>query len=66
VPPEGYGDNVVTLDQVDSFSAYVRANGGSGMMLWSLQSQGTPSATQITQHACAAMGMAGCAAPLPF
>ena len=65
MPPEAWGGNVVTLDQVDDFTAYVIANNGSGMMIWSLEKPGTPSATNITNHMCTGLGLSNCTAPLP-
>ena len=51
--------------QVDDFTAYVIANNGSGMMIWSLEKPGTPSATNITNHMCTGLGLSNCTAPLP-
>jgi hypothetical protein len=66
VPPEAWGGNVVTLAQVDDLTAYAKANGGSGMMIWSLHKKGTPSAQDILTHACTGLGGANCAAALPM
>jgi hypothetical protein len=66
VPPEAWGGNVVTLPQVDDLAAYTKANGGSGIMIWSLHKKGTPSAQDILTRACAGLGGANCAAPLPM
>ncbi|KAI8475983.1 MAG: glycoside hydrolase superfamily [Monoraphidium minutum] len=66
VPPEAWGGNVVTLDQVADLSAYTMANGGNGMMIWSLHKGGSPSAQAILTKACTVLGMAGCTAPLPM
>jgi hypothetical protein len=56
----------VTLAQVQDYAAYVRANGGSGVMLWSLHKKGTPSAQGILTRACSTMGMPACSTPLPM
>ena len=66
MPPEAWGGNVQTLADVTKNSAYVRANGGAGAMVWSLHKKGTPSAQSITTTACQAMGMTGCTAALPM
>jgi hypothetical protein len=56
----------VSLPQVQDYATYVRANGGSGMMIWSLHRKGPPSAQDILTLACTTMGMASCSAPLPM
>jgi chitinase len=66
VPPEAWGGNVVTLAQVDDYAAYTKAQGGAGMMIWSLHKKGTPSAQDILTHACTTLGMTGCTSPLPM
>jgi chitinase len=66
VPPEAWGGNVLTLTQVEQIATYTRANGGAGMMLWSLHKGGTPSATAIAQKVCTLYGMFGCSLPLPM
>lgn len=58
VPPEAWGGNVVTLDQVRTFASYVKANGGAGMMMWSLNKPGTPSAKDIAATVCTQYAMA--------
>jgi hypothetical protein len=65
VPPEAWGGNVVTLPQVDDFTAYVKANGGAGMMIWSLEKQGTPNPTSIVNRMCLGLGLSNCDTPLP-
>lgn len=37
VPPEAWGGHVITLAEAQDTTAYVKAAGGDGMMLWSLQ-----------------------------
>lgn len=66
VPPEAWGGAVVTLDQVQSRAQYVRTNGGAGMMLWSLQKTGTPSAQAITTTVCNTYALGSCSTALPF
>ena len=66
MPPEAWGGNVVTIAQVQDYAAYTQAQGGSGMMLWSLHKKGTPSAQSILTQACTTMGMAGCTTPIPM
>jgi hypothetical protein len=66
VPPEQWGGNTLTLAQVDEFTAYVKANGGAGMMIWALKGkQGPPSPGDVTARMCAGLGLADCAVPLP-
>jgi hypothetical protein len=65
VPPEAWGGNVVSLTQVDDFTAYVKANGGAGMMIWSLGKPGSPSPGEITNHMCTGLGLGSCSVPLP-
>ena len=38
--------------------------GGDGIMLWSLQKSGTPSAQALSTAVCNSLGLAGCADPL--
>jgi chitinase len=67
VPPEAWGGNVVTLEQVTNIATYVRANGGAGMMLWSLHKKsGAPGPQAITQQVCTTYAMGGCSAALPM
>jgi len=66
VPPEAWGGNVVTLAQVQEFSAYQKANGGRGMMLWSLHKKGSPSAAAMSNTVCTTLGMANCNVALPY
>eukprot|EP01104_Vermistella_antarctica_P006764 TRINITY_DN17470_c0_g1_i1.p1 TRINITY_DN17470_c0_g1~~TRINITY_DN17470_c0_g1_i1.p1 ORF type:complete len:375 (+),score=40.15 TRINITY_DN17470_c0_g1_i1:196-1320(+) len=37
VPPESWGDGVLTLNTLKERTDYVAANGGAGMMIWNLQ-----------------------------
>ena len=56
----------MTLAQVQDYATYVRANGGSGMMLWSLHKKGTPSAQGILTRSCTVMNMTSCSTLLPM
>ncbi|WIA15784.1 hypothetical protein OEZ85_002398 [Tetradesmus obliquus] len=70
VPPEVWGNHVLTLPEVQQRAAYAQqqaAGSQFGIMLWSLQlSTGCPNPRQIMQAACSVYGMAGCEADLPF
>ncbi|GBF95961.1 chitinase [Raphidocelis subcapitata] len=66
VPPEAWGGNIVTLNQVSDFAKYVRTNGGAGMMLWSLHKKGTPSAQGILTRSCTVMNMTSCSTLIPM
>lgn len=58
------GGHVITIPEAQDLSAYVRSAGGDGMMIWSLQKPGTPSAQDLSTAICNTLGMGGCAAPL--
>jgi chitinase len=64
VPPEAWGDDVITTARATQYAAFQKANGGAGMMLWSLQKQGSPSVQQLSDAVCAALGLPGCGAAL--
>ena len=67
VPPEAWGGHVITLEEAHATTSYIKAHGGDGMMIWSLQKQGTPSAQALSTTVCNALGMggaAGCSAPI--
>jgi len=64
VPPEAWGGHEITVQEAQDTTAYVKANGGDGMMIWSLQKGGTPSAQTLSTTICNTLGMGGCAAPL--
>jgi len=66
VPPEAWGGNIVTLSDVQAYSQYVKNNGGSGMMIWSLHKKGTPSANSFGHQICQTYDMAECQVTLPF
>jgi chitinase len=66
VPPEAWGGNVVSLSDVQAYSQYVKNNGGRGMMIWSLQKRGEPSANSISHQICQAYNMEECQVTLPF
>ena len=64
----GSGGNWISLADVTTNSQFVLANGGAGVMIWSLRPAGTytPTAQNITTYACQAVGMPNCAAPIPY
>ena len=67
VPPEAWGGHVITLEEARDIAAYVKAKGGAGLMIWSLQKPGTPSAQALSTTICSTLGMggaAGCSAPI--
>ena len=62
VANEAWGGHVINIPEVESISDYVKAKGGNGMMLWSIQKpadQG-PTATQISQTICSKLGLLKC------
>ena len=65
VPQEAWGGHVITVAEAQSTAAYLRAHGGDGMMIWSLQKSGTPSASTLSQTICTSFGLSGCSTPLP-
>lgn len=64
VPPEAWGGHVITLEEARNTTAYIRSAGGDGMMIWSLQKSGIPSAQALSAEICNTLGMGGCATPL--
>jgi chitinase len=64
VPPESWGGHVITVAELQETAAHIKANGGDGMMLWSLQKSGSPSGQTLSTAACNALGMGGCASPI--
>eukprot|EP00887_Chlorella_sp_A99_P003179 scaffold9.g3179.t1 len=60
VPPEAWGGHVTSITEVNSICSYVKAHGGNGLMLWSLQKGGTPSAADISAAACTCLGLPSC------
>lgn len=64
VPPEAWGGHVITVQECQQTAAYVKANGGDGMMLWSLQKAGTPSAQTLSTTICNSLGLGSCSTPL--
>ena len=52
VPPEAWGGNIVTLDNVKSYAQYTMTKGPSnGIFVWSYQKQGYPSCADILKTA---------------
>jgi chitinase len=66
VAREAWGDHVISNREVVDLSTFVRDNGGSGMMLWSLQKKNEegPSAQQISTTVCTIFGLPQCLDPL--
>ena len=66
VAREAWGDHVISNREVVDLSTFVRDNGGSGMMLWSLQKQNEegPSAQQISTTVCMIFSLPQCMDPL--
>jgi chitinase len=65
VPPEAWGGHVSTPEEAQDRARYVLSKGGQGMMIWSLQKAGNPSATQFVQAMCRSLELPGCDRPLP-
>ena len=62
VANEAWGGHVTSIPEVESIADYVKASGGNGMMLWSVQkpaNQG-PTGTQISQSICNKLGLNKC------
>lgn len=66
VANEAWGGHVISLPEVDNIANYVTSHGGQGMMLWSLHKNADtgPSAVQISQRACADLGLSLCSCPM--
>ena len=62
VANEAWGGHVTSLAEVESLANYVVAQGGAGLMLWSLQkpADAGPSALAISQLACTKLGLQRC------
>ena len=72
VANEAWGGHVTSLAEVSSLADYVVAQGGAGLMLWSLQkpADAGPTGLAISQLACAKLGLQRCSCafncpPLP-
>ncbi|MDQ3233663.1 MAG: glycosyl hydrolase family 18 protein, partial [Pseudobdellovibrionaceae bacterium] len=65
VPPEAWGGHVSTPEEAQDRARYVLSKGGQGMMIWSLQKAGNPTATQFVQAMCRTLELPGCDRPLP-
>ncbi|WP_141732337.1 glycosyl hydrolase family 18 protein [Oligoflexus tunisiensis] len=65
IPPEAWGGHVSTPAEAAERASYVRSQGGNGMMIWSLQKAGNPSATDFVQAMCRTLGLSACDRPLP-
>jgi chitinase len=64
VPPEAWGGHVLTLSEVAQIADYLKAHGGNGMMLWSLQKPGSPSPAAISTVICNKFSLGACTTPL--
>lgn len=64
VPPEAWGGNIITVPEATNLASAVRSRGAGGMMIWSLQKQGTPSAQQLSSTICSTLGLGPCSTPL--
>ena len=61
---QAWGGHVVTIAEAAGLADYVVAHGGDGMMLWSAQKTGTPSANDLSAAVCPRLGLPSCAVPL--
>ena len=66
VAPEAWGGHVTSLPEVNNLTSFVKAQGGAGMMMWSLQKQAGigPSGQSIASTACLKLGSSQCSCPL--
>lgn len=66
VPRDAWGNHSITNAEVIDLSVFVKDVGGSGMMLWSLQKQsdGGPTAQDISREVCVIFGLPDCLSPL--
>jgi len=64
VPPESWGGHELTMAEVTDLSFFVKAQGGSGMMLWALTKEGSPSAEAVSKEVCVIFTLENCGAPL--
>lgn len=66
VPMDAWGNHSLTNAEVIDLSTFVKSAGGSGMMLWSLQKQsdGGPTAQDISREVCIIFGLPDCLSPL--
>lgn len=62
VPPEAWGGHVYTIPEVNALADAVNARGAAGMMLWSIQKPGTPSAQDMSTAICNKLGLGTCSA----
>ena len=62
VANEGWGDHVITIEEVNDLTAEIQARNAAGVMLWSLQKSADqgPTAEQIAQQVCNNLNMARC------
>jgi chitinase len=66
VPPEAWGGFVSDAADVQARADFALANGGAGLMIWSLQKPGNPSPKTVASIACTKFGTCSSAAwPFP-
>ena len=54
-----------TVSEATSLASYVASKSASGgMMIWSLQKQGSPSPQTFAQAICTALGLGNCSASM--
>ena len=61
---QAWGDAIITVPQAEGLANYVKQKGAGGQMLWALTKAGTPSAQQLSQAGCRALGLGNCTVPL--
>jgi chitinase len=62
VPPEAWGGHEYTIAEIDALADAVNQNGGAGLMLWSIQKQGTTQS--FATEMCTKLALASCASPM--
>lgn len=50
VPPEAWGGHVLTTDEIKKIVAFAKTEKNTGICIWSIQKQGTPSSSDILSH----------------
>jgi len=60
VPPEAWGGHVSTPQEAQDRAQYVIDHGGNGMMIWSIQKSGHPSASAFVQAMCTTLQLPRC------
>jgi len=65
VPPEAWGGHVSMPKEAQERAQYVIDHGGRGMMIWSIQKTGSPTANDFVQAMCQTLGLPSCSTTLP-